>query len=293
MSVPRKEATHVDAEGVEIHYYVWEAPRPRGAVHVLHGLGEHALRYEALAQRLVADGWTVWADDHRGHGRTGLVRTGGDRTRLGRLGPGGLRAAVASAYGIGRLLAASNPGLPFVMLGHSWGSFMAQMLLDAHPADFDAVVLSGTAHRTPRGMNPGDLNRRFRGPDATGYEWLSRDEEVVRAAAADPLMFAAKPLPLFGLADALRLYGRPAPGIAAIRDVPVLVIVGSEDPVGGPRSAERLVEDYRARSGFTDVTLRVIAGARHEVFNETDREATMDGVVAWLDDRVNDGSARR
>ena len=76
------------------------------AARAQYGLGEHALRYERLAQAFVAAGYTVWADEHRGHGQTGLGQTGGDRSKLGRLGPGGHRAAVASVRAIGRLLAA-------------------------------------------------------------------------------------------------------------------------------------------------------------------------------------------
>ena len=74
----RDERTFVDADGVTIHFYVWRAGKPRGLVQIAHGLGEYATRYEDLAQDLVNAGFTVYADDHRGHGATGMEQWGGD-----------------------------------------------------------------------------------------------------------------------------------------------------------------------------------------------------------------------
>ncbi len=95
-SAARGDASFTDAHGVEIVYSTWRAARPKGIVQIAHGVGEHGLRYEPLAQDLVRAGYTVHANDHRGHGRTGLGQWDGDHTKLGRLGPGGLRAAIAA-----------------------------------------------------------------------------------------------------------------------------------------------------------------------------------------------------
>lgn len=286
MTLTRKDATFKDPLGVTIHYHVWSHPSPKAVVQLLHGLGEHALRYEGLAAALVADGYEVWADEHRGHGQTGLDQWGGDRSKLGRLGKGGHDATVNAVRAFGRLIKAARPSIPFVLLGHSWGSLIAQILLDTQPAEYDAVVLSGTAYRTLRDMNGGDLNARFKRTGGTGYEWLSRDPAVVAAAAADPLMFKANVLKLFGLRDALRLLGRPRPGLAAERDVPVLILIGSEDPLGGERSVAKLANAYVQVSGLTDVTAIVYPGARHEVYNETNRDEVVADVIGWLDAHV-------
>ncbi len=281
----RKDATFKDPLGVTIHYHVWSHPSPRAVVQLVHGLGEYALRYDGLADALVAAGYEVWADEHRGHGQTGLDQWGGDRTKIGHLGKGGHPATVDAVRAFGRLIKAARPSIPFILLGHSWGSFIAQMLLDAQPKEYAAVILSGSAQRTLSGMNTGDLNARFKQTVArpTGFEWLSRDPEVIAAAAADPLMTKASVLKLFGLRDGLRLFGRPRARLAAERDVPILLIVGSEDPVGGERSVRRLAEDYIERSGLSDVTAIVYPGARHEVFNETNRAEVVADVIGWLD----------
>lgn len=282
----RRDATFVDAEGVTIHYSVWERSEPRGVVQLLHGLGDHRLRYAGLAEALLAAGYSVWADDHRGHGATGMEQWGGDRSKLGHLGPGGHRATVGAIRRFGELAQTANPGKPLVLLGHSWGSLIAQILLNMQPEAYDAVVLSGSAYRSPTGMNGGDLNARHRALGDTDYEWLSRDPAVVRAAAADPLMFVAKVLPLFGLADALRLFGRPGRELVERRDVPVLLQAGSDDTLGGEASIARLADAYARRAGFTDVTAIVYEGARHEIFNETNRQEVIADLIGWLDERI-------
>lgn len=282
----RNERTFDDEYGARIHYYVWPIERPKAIVQLVHGVGEHALRYEHLAQALNAAGYAVYADDHRGHGRTGFEQHGGDLTRMGRLGPGGLRAAIAAVHQLSGIIAAENPGIPIVLLGHSWGSFIAQAIINHHADEYAAVVLTGTAYRMPGSLNSGDLNKPFRGTGTTGMEWLSRDPAVADAFVADPLTTSVPLAKLFGLADAARILGRPARGLP---DLPLLVQIGSEDSVGGERSALKLVDAYRRRSGLTDVTLIVYDGARHEVFNETNRDQVIADTVAWLDEGV--GSA--
>lgn len=284
MAASREDRTYVDAQGVTIHYYVWSARRPRAVVQLAHGLGEYATRYEWLAGQLVAAGYTVYADDHRGHGQTGLEQYHGDHTKLGRLGPGGMPATVEAVRRLTAMIRAEHPELEIVLLGHSWGSIIAQILINEHSADYDAVILSGAAFRTFAHMNGGDLNAKHKHLGTTGYEWLSRDPAVVAAAAADPLMFSAKALKLFGLADSLRLLGKPARGIE--HDLPLLIQVGSDDSFGGTKSAELLADSYLRRGGLTDVELIVYTDARHEIFNETNKDEVVADTLAWLADRV-------
>lgn len=284
MAASREDRTYIDAQGVTIHYYVWKAGEPRAIVQLAHGLGEYATRYEWLAGTLVAAGYTVYADDHRGHGETGLGQHDGDHTKLGKLGQGGMPATVEAVRRLTGMIRAENPGLKVVLLGHSWGSIIAQLLVNEHSADYDAVILSGSAFRTFAHMNGGDLNAKHKHLGTTGYEWLSRDQKVVDAAAADPLMFSAKALKLFGLADSLRLLGKPAKGIE--HDLPLLIQVGSDDSFGGTKSAELLAENYLTRGGLTDVELIVYTDARHEIFNETNKDEVVADTIAWLADRV-------
>lgn len=281
-------AAFVDEAGVEITYYGWTVQRPKAVVQISHGVGEHGARYASLAADLTAAGYSVYAADQRGHGATGLAQHGGDRSKLGRLGPGGLRATVDDIRQLGVRIAREHPGVPLVLLGHSWGSLMVQKIVNS-PAltHYAGIVLSGTAYRMPGSMDGGDLTRKHRpagGGTGNGFEWLSRDVAAQERAAGDELMFPAEVLKLFGLRDALRLFGRPAKRLDA--DVPLLILVGSDDTLGGRRSAEKLRHAYRTRSKLTDVTLTVYEDARHEIFNETNRLDVVADLVAWLDSRV-------
>lgn len=280
--------SYQDAHGIEIFYDRYAAAESRAVVQLLHGVGEHAGRYRLLAETLAAAGFGVYADDHRGHGRTGMAQHGDDPSLLGRLGPGGLRATVEAAWRFTGLIRDENPGLPLVILGHSWGSFLAQMLVNQHPEAYDAIVLSGSALRWPGSLNSGDLNKPWRGPDASGLEWLSSDPTVARAFADDPLTTSTPLAKLFGIRDAARLFGLPRRNLG--RDIPTLILVGEHDTVGGPRSNERLADAYRRRSGFSDVTTIVYPGARHEVFNEYAQAKVRSDLISWLDAHLPDGA---
>lgn len=273
-----------DEDGVAISYYVWPVEHPRAIVQLAHGVGEHARRYAHVAEALNAAGYTVYADDHRGHGQTGLDQWGGDASKLGRLGVGGLRAAVRDVHRFSEIIREQHPDAPLVLVGHSWGSFMVQMVVNRHAADYAAVVLSGSAYRMVGSLNSGDLNARHKHLGTTGAEWLSRDPAVAQAFVDDPLTTLTPLARLFGPLDTLRILGRPARGLPAT--LPLLIQVGGDDPVGGIRSNERLAQSYRSRSGLTDVTLQVYDGARHEIYNETNRDEVLADLVTWLGTRL-------
>ena len=286
-SVARGDYTFVDAEGVTIHYYEWRAGTPKAVVHLIHGLGEYATRYEGFAQALVAAGYSVYAGDLRGHGQTGVQQWGGDITKLGKLGPGGVRATLAGVRKLSGIARSAHPDLPLVLLGHSLGSIFAQMILNQNggegASDYDAAVLSGTPYRTVLRMNSGPLNKRFRHLGTTGAEWLSRDPAVAPAFIADPLTFDAQAAKLFGLVDGLRLLGTPT---HLAKNIPLLIQIGSEDSLGGPKSVELLAAAYRGRGGLTDVTVDIYEGARHEVYNEINRVEVIADLTVWLDAHV-------
>lgn len=289
---------YTDAHGIAIRAYVWlpgaagtsndtdvvasaeVGSEPHAVVQIAHGVGEHALRYDAFARVLAANGFAVYADDHRGHGETGRRQHGGDLSKLGRLGPGGLRATEKAILQLTDIARVRHPGLPVIMFGHSWGSLMVQRIINRE-SPFDAVVLSGSAYRTPAAMESGELNKRWKAADANGFEWLSRDPRTAEAFIADELCFAADIPKLFGLGEAMKLYGTPAKGVA---DVPMLIVAGGDDPLSRGDGLRRLAAAYRRR-GVRDVTLRIFDGARHELINETVREKAIAEIVTWMLDR--------
>lgn len=292
MSTPAERATfsYTDAHGVEITAYAWlpdpaAFAEPVAAVQISHGIGEHALRYESFAQHLAAAGLAVYADDHRGHGETGRAQHGGDLTRLGKLGPGGLRATEDALVQLTGIIRERHPGLKVAQIGHSWGSLMTQRILERSPRNWDAVVLSGSAFRTPRYMESGALNANWSDTEhATGFEWLSRDPEVAARFIADELCFEADILKLFGVADGLRLFGTPGAGLAI--DVPILIVGGTDDPLSRKDGLRRLADAYRRR-GVQDITLKEYPGARHEILNETNSDEVETDILTWVLERVD------
>lgn len=278
----QSEKQYTDPWGVVITYDEYLVKKPRAVIQIAHGLGEHAARYAGLAAALNSAGFSVYAPDERGHGRTGVQQWGGDLSKLGHLGPGGLRTAIANITQMTNIIREANPKVPVVLLGHSWGSLMGQILINDHAGDYDAVILSGTAYRVPGFMEAGDLNRKFKVPGGTGHEWLSRDPEVWRAFKADPWCFDAKTMQLFGVPDTLRLIGVPSKSMA---EVPILIIIGERDSLGGEKSVKKLADAYLA-AGQNDVTVTIYPDGRHELFNEINKQEVIDDLIAWVDDRV-------
>lgn len=273
-----------DAYGVHIHYRSWRVPEATAVVQLEHGVGEHIGRYGELIEALNEAGYSVWADDHRGHGQTGFEQHGGDLTRMGRLGPGGVRAAIdAIEQFTGVIRETEGPDVPLVLLGHSWGSFMAQHVLNRSPYAFDGVVLSGTARLIPGYGNLGDLNKRFARPGGTSVEWLASDPAVAQAFQADPYTTDRTLQQLLGWVDVFRLTSLPSRRIPP--DLPLLIMAGSEDPVSSERNTLRLLRDYVRRCGLVDAQLIVYEGDRHEIFNEKNRAEVRADLIRWLDER--------
>lgn len=283
-ALKRTDDIFVDSYGVTIHHHRW-SPKgtPRAIIQLAHGLGEHALRYDGQVTRLVHEGFEVWADEHRGHGATGLEQWEGDHSKLGKLGPGGMPATVTAVRAFTGIIRQERPGVPLFFLGHSWGSIIGQIILNQGGAsEYDGVIFTGTAYRMPGSMYSGELNAKHKHLGSIGAEWLSQDVAVHEAWRDDPLTFVANTLKLFGVVDAARLLGTPKElGV----DIPILIMVGSDDTLGGEKSAKKLSDAY-LQKGSSDVELVVYDGARHEIFNETNKDEVMDDLVTWLAGRL-------
>jgi alpha-beta hydrolase superfamily lysophospholipase len=275
-----------DDFGVEIIFYEWPVANPKAIIQIAHGLGEHARRYDAMAATLNKAGFSVYADDHRGHGQTGLKQIENKQIkRLGNLGPGGMAATFKQVADFSELIKSENPSKPLVFLGHSWGSFIAQKVINNKSDFYDAVILSGSALTMPGYLATGDFNKVWKKlPGSTGYEWLSRDVEIQNMFVADPLTFLALAMQVFGIKNSLQLFGTPSKQIR--KDLPILVQVGEADPIGGERSNKALVEAYRKNAGIEDIELYVYHECRHEIYNELNKDAIIEDLVTWVNQRV-------
>jgi alpha-beta hydrolase superfamily lysophospholipase len=275
-------------DGLRIATYHWASATqpPRGVVQLSHGVAEHSGRYARLAAALNAAGYEVYSNDHRGHGASI-----DEQTPLGAFGAGAWPGLVSDVVQFGQAIRAEHPGLTLFLIAHSMGSFAAQEVLLDHSDLYNGVVLSGStaldvlaSGLAAAGDGPVELtvfNAAFE--NRTGYEWLSRDEDEVDVYVADPLSG-------FDLADdtvpqlftaAARLADPAA--LAGIRsDLPILVISGQDDPLSGNGQLVGILAGRYTEAGVSDVTLKVYPGARHEIFNETNRDEITGFVVEWL-----------
>lgn len=278
--------TFRDDHGVDIVFYEWPVANAKAVIQIAHGLGEHARRYDAMAAALNRAGFSVYADDHRGHGQTGKRQLEKKQIkRLGNLGPGGMDAAYKQVADLSFIIKKENPNLPLILLGHSWGSFIAQKVINSHSDRYDALVLSGSALTMPGYLATGDFNKEWKkNPGATGYEWLSRDVEIQTKFVNDPLTFLAAAMQVLGVANSLKLFGKPSREVRS--DLPILVQVGQADPIGGERSNKALVEAYRSISEIQDIELFVYHEARHEIYNELNKDDVIADLVSWINQRI-------
>jgi alpha-beta hydrolase superfamily lysophospholipase len=276
-----------DSFGVDIVFYEWPVADPKAVVQIAHGLGEHARRYDQMAMVLNRAGFSVYADDHRGHGQTGLGQIERKQIKkLGNLGQGGMDATFKQVLDFSKLIKSENPGKPLVFLGHSWGSFIVQKVINNSSDFYDAVVLSGSALTMPGYLATGDFNKVWKKlPGSTGYEWLSRDVEVQKKFVADPLTFLAAAMQVFGVADSLKLFGSPSKNVRS--DLPILIQVGEADPIGGEYSNKALVESYRKKAGIQDIELFVYHDARHEIYNEPNKDDIIQDLIKWINIRIS------
>lgn len=279
------------ADDLTLITYAWpEASEPRGVVQLSHGLAEHAGRYDRLATALNEAGYLVYSHDHRGHGATGEASAS-----LGSFGEAGWEALVADVATVGRSVAAEHPSLPLFLIGHSMGSFALQQVIVDHSQLWAGVVLSGTTALdltaqalAAGGEASGDLSAFNAGFEArTGFEWLSRDEAEVDLYVADPWCgFEAAPdvMPqMFG--GGARLADESV--LAGIRsDLPILIVSGDADPLAGGGALVETVGQRYLDAGIADVTVRLFPEARHEIFNETNRDEVTAVVIDWLDDHT-------
>lgn len=288
------EPTRTDfpsAGGTTIAAYRWDpATAPRAIVQITHGVGEHALRYAPLAETLAKAGFVVYAHDHRGHGAT--LRPGEEP---GALGDGGWVELVADIGRMGAVARKQHPSLKLALVAHSMGSFATQQYLLDHSADVDAVALSGTASidllepalDLDGPMDLAMFNAAFQ-PARTDFDWLSRDEKQVDLYVNDPRCGFG--LDITGGKDMFigaRQLADPD-RVADMRpDLPVYVAVGDMDPVNGALALVRVLVDRYEHAGMNDVTLKTYAGARHEIFNETNRNEVFEDLLDWLDETLS------
>ncbi len=272
-------------DGLAIACARWDPYGPaRGIVQIAHGMGEHIGRYVGLIEVLVESGVVVYGNDHRGHGRTAP-----SPKALGDFGAGGFPLLAEDIFHLTMIAKKENPGKPLILLGHSMGSFAAQLYAIDHSRVITGLALSGSGvldglvqlDKSARGED-NILNQAFQ-PAQTPFDWLSRDRAVVDAFMNDPLCFSALQRSsnesFFAAASIL---ADPA-SLRKIRtDLPIYMFSGGDDPVGLRLEGLRiLIERYRA-AGLQDISHDFYPGGRHEMLNEINRAEVRTNLLRWI-----------
>ena len=285
----------------KIHYCKWMPEgEVKAVVQILHGIAEHVERYDDFANFLNSRGIAVVAEDHMGHGKS-MVTQG--------YFAGGWFTAVADSYQLLQMTRAELPEVPYVLFGHSMGSFMARTILAQYPdSGIDAAIICGTGwmptavlqagkamgnmvcklkgERNPssllHGIMFGSYNQKVEHP-RTPCDWLSRDEKVVDAYVADPLCGFMESA---GLArDMLTgiLYIQQADSLAAMRkELPVFFVAGGDDPVGGYGTGVRQAAAAFRNAGMQFVSERIYPLCRHEILNEINKQEVYEDIAQWI-----------
>lgn len=302
----KQEVFYPSCDGGRIYACRWiPEGKIRGIVQIVHGIAEHSGRYEEFAAYLNGYGILVAAEDHMGHGKS--IGNGGIQGYFS----GGWHSAVEDSYRLMKQIMADYPGLPYTLLGHSMGSFMARTLLIDHPdCGITSCILVGTAWQSGallavaeplckafcmggKDKRPcpflqnivfGGYNARVQNPQ-TPFDWTSSNASSVKAYAEDPLCgFTATAGLLRDLMQGLKYIQKEESLAKMNKDLPVLFAAGEEDPVGNYGKGVLRAADAFRKAGMAHVETKLYPKMRHEIINEIGREEVHEKLRRWAEE---------
>lgn len=296
-------------DGTDIYVNKWslvEDVKPKGVVQIAHGMAEHIDRYLSFAKALVNEGYVVYGNDHRGHGKTAS-----SPDNIGYFADeNGWDLVVDDMHELTNIIKKENSDVPIFIFGHSMGSFLSRTYICNYGKDIKGVILSGTggdpglignigiflAKREMRKhgkktrskrmdkLSFGSFNKAFK-PNRTDFDWLSRDISEVDKFVEDPLcgeVFTAGFFydMLLGLRNLMK-----KDNLTKIpKELPIYLISGEKDPVGkNTRGVLQVFNTYK-NIGIKDIKYKFYKDARHEMLNEINKEEVYNDVIHWLNE---------
>ena len=303
LSFPSHDGSHT----IYAEIYTPKYRTAKGVVQLAHGMRDYVGRYKALADYLTGAGYILAGNHHLGHGRS--TSSSDD---LGFFAEeGGAELVVCDMHTMNRLLRDEFPTLPIVIMGHSMGSFATRLYIEKYPHSIKGAIIHGTGgpnrllpfgralaslikkmhggkYRSPliKKLAFGSYNSRF--PSSDGEEaWLTRDLAAVADRATDK--YTAFDFTVSGYLDLFSMIGECNSKVwfdEYPKELPTLVVSGDMDPVGNYGKGPDYVYKHLLISGCKSVELKMYEGARHELFNETNREEVFSDLVGWLNRTV-------
>lgn len=305
MNYNHKEISFLSTDGkntIHAELFIPSDNNIKGVVQIAHGMMDYIGRYRLVAQALCAEGYALAGNDHLGHGDS--VSTTEDYGFFA--SQNGYNYVIDDIKKMNDLIRAEFPGVPVVLLGHSMGSFISRIYAERYTDSIDGLIIHGTAGPNPAtgagkllvkllraikgerhrskfvcSMADGGYNKGFDKSEGEGA-WLTRDGAMVADRVGNPkndFVFT-----LSGYYDLFTMLGEcnSKSWFASFpKNLRTLVVSGEDDPVGGFGKGVRYVYDNLKKNG-ANVELKLYEGARHELFNEINRDEVFADLIKWL-----------
>ncbi|EIS9210134.1 TPA: alpha/beta hydrolase [Clostridioides difficile] len=297
-------------EGLDIYTYKWEdenIKKPKAVIQIAHGMAETAQRYETFAKVLTKNGYIVYINDHRGHGKTAKIIE-----NVGHLAEKeGFRCLVEDMYTLTNIIKKENEDLPIYLFGHSMGSFASQRYIMDYSNNLSGLILCGSngkqgiilnlAHliinreikRYGRRSKSNKINNLIFGGEIirrnekTKFDWLSRDKEQVEKYINDPFCGVVCSCGFFyDLVQGLKEIEDKENLKKVPLDIPIYIISGDKDPIGKNGKGVLRLRDRYIKLGVKDVTCKLYKDGRHELLNEINREEVFEDIICWLNNKI-------
>ena len=297
----------ITADNETIYYYQWPSNKTialKGIVQISHGIGEHAGRYHPIANTLQNEGYEVFANDHRAHGKS--VKT---EDYLGYYdGDNYFSDAINDMRQLTEIIKTIHPNKKIILFGHSMGSLLSREYVTKYGEDLEALILSGTAsfmkglgsfgllsaqffgklngkHRSNellKNLFFSHFNKKFK-PNRTKVDWISRDKNQVALFEADPLRIEDFSLSIFkDILKGSKKIDQAATFEKTPKNLPIFIFSGDKDPIGEMgKGVKKVVKKYK-NAGIDNLTLKLYKEGRHEMLNEINKEEVEKDVLNWL-----------
>lgn len=306
-----KQFSFLSKDGkTKIHAVKWmpESGEYRAVLQITHGMVEYIERYKPFAEFLNDQGVLVVGHDHLGHGASVT-----SEEELGYFAePDPSDTLVEDMHTLRTTVQAENPGVPYFMMGHSMGSFLLRQYLTMRAEGLAGAIVMGTGdmpyallkagqavcksisltkgwhHRSHlvNQLGMGGYNRQFEPSDST-KDWITSDDSKRKEYEADPLCnFVFTVNGYYQMFEGMKVLTRRHAMDKIPVELPIIFVSGAEDPVGSNGvGVTRVFRKYEAH-GMTDVEMKLYAGDRHEILNETDREEVYEDLYRWMEKRI-------
>lgn len=303
--------TFKDDEGVKIYTYKWspENDSPiKGVIQIAHGMAEMSSRYAGFAEFLTDNGYIVYSNDHRGHGKTAE-----NLEEIGYLGESdGFKWMIEDMHELTGIIKKENQGLPVILFGHSMGSFLTQGYIEQYGKELNGAILSGSNGKQGvilaigkiiakgeitkigrkgrsellNNMSFGSYNKSFK-PCRTDFDWLSRDAKIVDKYIDDPYcggVFTASFY--YDFLNGLSQIEKKKNIEQIPKDLPIYIFSGALDPVGKNGKGIAKLADIYKQLNIQDVTFKLYEDGRHEMLNELNKDEVMKDILVWLSKHI-------